>query len=598
MTLLYLQFLVSFLLPLSDPTEAKADAVHIRINQIGYLPNESKAAIVFSNSPVKETFQLVDVNTGSSLAVVKPAKSKAKGWGTFSYYYALDFTSITKEGTYKLVGQKSKTASRQFTISDKAYSGQTEPLLTFMRQQRCGYNPFLDMVCHQRDGRSMFGPMPDSTYVDVSGGWHDAGDQLKYLITGSYATGHMLLAYELFPKRFADDTNALGQTGGNGLADVLDEAKWGLDWILKMHPVPDQLIHQVADDRDHKGWKIPDNDPSDYGWGPNSYRVAYFATGEPQGLMKYKSEATGVANLAGRSAAALALGARIWKNDLKEESFASDCLEAAKSLYALGKAKEGFQQGNSYGAPYRYTEQTWTDDMEWGAAELYKTTGERAYLEDAKKYARLAGTEGWTVLDTAAHYQYYPFINLGHYALYEVVEPAFQDTLAGYYRAGIDFTLKKAARNPYNIGIPFIWCSNNLLTSLAAQIILYEKMTGDLQYHGYLVAQRDWLFGRNPWGTTMFTGMPEGGEYPVDVHTSVWAMTKKEVPGGLVDGPLFGSIYYKMLAVELSEPDEFAAFQNPFVVYHDDIGDYSTNEPTMDGTAGAVLMMAYFGVDR
>ncbi|MEQ8417682.1 MAG: glycoside hydrolase family 9 protein [Imperialibacter sp.] len=598
MTLLYLQFLVSFLLPLSDPTEAKADALHIRINQIGYLPNESKVAIVFSNSPVKEAFQLVDTNTGSPVAVVKPSRSKAKGWGTFSYFYELDFTSITQEGTYKLVGQKSKTASRQFTISEKAYNGQTEPLLTFMRQQRCGYNPFLDMVCHQRDGRSMFGPMPDSTYVDVSGGWHDAGDQLKYLITGSYATGHMLLAYELFPKRFADKTNALGQPGGNGLADVLDEAKWGLDWILKMHPAPDQLIHQVADDRDHKGWKMPDNDPSDYGWGPNSYRVAYFATGAPQGLMKYKSEATGIANLAGRSAAALALGARIWKNDLKDASFASDCLEAAKTLYALGKTKEGFQQGNSYGAPYRYTEQTWTDDMEWGAAELYKTTGERAYLEDAKKYARLAGTEGWTVLDTAAHYQYYPFINLGHYALYDVVEPAFQDTLASYYRAGIDFTLKKAARNPYNIGIPFIWCSNNLLTSLAAQIILYEKMTGDLQYHSYLVAQRDWLFGRNPWGTTMFTGMPEGGEYPTDVHTSVWAMTKKEVPGGLVDGPLFGSIYYKMLAVELSEPDEFAAFQNPFVVYHDDIGDYSTNEPTMDGTAGAILMMAYFGVDK
>ena len=596
MILLYLQFLISFLLPFSQDT--KADDVYIRINQIGYLPNESKVAIVFSNSPVKETFQLLDARSGSAVATVKANRSKAKGWGTFSYFYEVDFTSVSKEGTYQLIGQKSKTASLEFNISSSAYSGQTEPLLAFMRQQRCGYNPFLDMVCHQRDGRTMFGPMPDSTYVDVSGGWHDAGDQLKYLITSSYATGHMLMAYELFPKRFADETNALGQPGQNQMADVLDEAKWGLDWILKMHPAPDQLFHQVADDRDHLGWKMPDNDPSDYGWGPNSYRVAYFATGEPQGLMKYKSEATGIANLAGRSAAAMARGARIWKEHLDDESFAADCLDAAKSLYALGKQKEGFQQGNSYGAPYRYTEQTWTDDMEWGAAELYKTTGEKAYLKDAKKYARMAGTEGWTVLDTAAHYQYYPFINMGHFVLYDLVEPAFQDTLASYYRAGIDFTLRKAVKNPYNIGIPFIWCSNNLLTSLAAQIILYEKMTGDLQYHDYLVAQRDWLFGRNPWGTTMFTGMPEGGEYPLDVHTSVWAMTKKEVPGGLVDGPLFGSIYYKMLAVELSEPDEFAAFQNPFVVYHDDIGDYSTNEPTMDGTAGSMIMMAYWGADK
>lgn len=565
---------------------------------MGYLPNEAKVALVFSDAAVKDKFSLVEAVSGKPVATLKAEKSTAKGWGTFSYYYELDFSQIKTEGRYRIEGSRSKARSAEFSISKTSYAGQAEPLLAFMRQQRCGYNPFLDMVCHQRDGRSMYGPMPDSTYVDVSGGWHDAGDQLKYLITSSYATAHMLLAYDLFPRRFADEVNALGQPGANGIADVLDEARWGLDWLHKLHPAPDQLVHQVADDRDHKGWKIPDNDPSDYGWGPNSYRVAYFATGSPQGLKQYKSEATGVANLAGRSAAAMALGARVWKHHLNDDAFASQCLAAAKTLYQLGLSKEGFQQGNSYGAPYRYTEQTWTDDMEWGAAELYRATGEQRYLDDAKRYARLANTEGWTVLDTAAHYQYYPFINIGHYALYDLVGKDFQDTLAGYYRAGIEHTLKKAAKNPYNIGIPFIWCSNNLLTSLVAQIILYEKMTGDTQYHGYLVAQRDWLFGRNPWGTSMFTGMPSGGEYPEDVHTSVWAMTKKEAPGGLVDGPLFGSIYYKMLAVELSEPDEFARFQNPFVVYHDDIGDYSTNEPTMDGTAGAILMMAYWGVDR
>jgi len=189
--------------------------------------------------------------------------------------------------------------------------------------------------------------------VDVSGGWHDAGDQLKYLITGSYATAHMLLVYELYPERFEDRNNALGQPGSNGIPDVLDEAKWGLDWIHKLHPAPDQLVHQVADDRDHIGWKMPDPDPSDYGWGENSYRVAYFATGEPQGLNKYMSEATGVSNLAGRSAAAMALAARIWKEELDDPVYADKCMKVARSLYDMGKEMEGFQQGNSYGAPYR-----------------------------------------------------------------------------------------------------------------------------------------------------------------------------------------------------------------------------------------------------
>src|SRR5690606_30878174 len=129
--------------------------------------------------------------------------------------------------------------------------------------------------------------------------------------------------------------------------------------------------HQIADDRDHIGWKMPDGDNSDYGWGKNSYRVAYFAIGTPQGLNKYKSEANGVSNLAGRSAAALALASRIWLRDVKDSVFAQNCLAAANSLYKLGREKEGLQQGTSYVAPYRYSENTWEDDMEWGAAALY-----------------------------------------------------------------------------------------------------------------------------------------------------------------------------------------------------------------------------------
>ena len=571
-----------------------AEPVHVRINQAGYLPEDHKSGIVFSHAPVKEKFQLLEEVTGEVVVTIKPVKVRAAGWGAFEFYYELDFSDIDRPGSYYLEAIKSGARSGTFAISGGAYDHNQEKLLGFMRQQRCGYNPFLDRVCHALDGRSFYGPMPDSTYVDVSGGWHDAGDQLKYLITGSYATGHMLLAYELYPDRFSDLTNALGQPESNGIPDVLDEAKWGLDWIHKLHSEPDQLVHQVADDRDHVGWKMPDQDPSDYGWGENSYRAAYFATGEPQGLNKYKSEATGVSNLAGRSAAAMALAARIWREDLEDQAFAEKCLEAARTLYRMGKQKEGFQQGNSYGAPYRYGEETWADDMEWGAAELYKTTGEKSYLEDATRYARMAGTVSWMPFDTASHYQYYPFVNLGHYALHSAMEDQFRDTLEQYYRSGIESCLARAEENPYGIGIPFIWCSNNLLTSLAVQVILYEHMTGDNSYHQFLLEQRDWLFGRNPWGTSMFTGIPEGGEYPVDVHTSIWMLTGEEVAGGLVDGPVYGTIYRSLLGLVLNQSDEFAEVQNPFVVYHDDAGDYSTNEPTMDGTAGAILMMAYF----
>lgn len=574
---------------------ARADTVYVRVNLVGYRATDTKVAIAFSEAPVAGRFALVDAETRQPVYEATLHPSTAKGWERFAHFYELDFSTVQAPGRYFVrIGQTGDT-SPTFTIGSEAYQPYQEDLLAFMRQQRCGYNPFLDRVCHQRDGRTMYGPMPDSTFIDVTGGWHDAGDQLKYLLTASNATARLLLAYTLEPDKFGDVVNRLGQPHPNGVPDVLDEARWGLDWLHKLHPAPDQLVHQVADDRDHIGWKWPDRDSSDYGWGPNSYRVAYFADGKPQGLQTHKSRATGIANLAGRYAAAMAMAYRIWREHLHDAAFAEHCLRAAVEVYAMGTAQEGFQQGNSYGAPYRYTEDTWADDMEWGAAELYKATGDLRYLEDARRYARLINTTSWIGRDTTEHYQFYPFVNVGHFALYDLVDDAFQDTLASYYRDGLEKARARGQTNPYGAGVPFIWCSNNLTTALITQGLLYEKMTGDARYRDVILAQRDWLLGRNPWGTSMFTGIPDGGEYPEDVHTSVWYLTRRKVPGGLVDGPVYATIYNQLKGLLLTEPDEFARFQNPYVVYHDDIGDYATNEPTMDGTAGAVYMMAFWG---
>jgi hypothetical protein len=124
--------------------------------------------------------------------------------------------------------------------------------------------------------------------------------------------------------------------------------------MLKMHPAPDQLFHQVGDDRDHTGWELPQEDISDYGWGPGSYRVTYYANGKPQGLGKYQNTSTGIANLAGRYAAAMAMAAQIWQNDLRDKNFAERCLQAAREVYAMGKKQPGCQEGTPCRAPYRY----------------------------------------------------------------------------------------------------------------------------------------------------------------------------------------------------------------------------------------------------
>lgn len=562
----------------------------IRVNQVGYLAADTKIGIAFSKTPLRGEFVLRDPSNRvvfhGPLRRIPPPN-----WGgAYLYYYELDFSTFQRPGRTVLQLRESGATSREFSIG--VYPPYQDDLLLFMRQQRCGYNPYLDMVCHMRDARTVYAPVPDGSFMDATGGWHDAGDQLKYLITASNATARMLLSYELARDKFKDSVDGLGRPLRNGIPDLLDEAKWGLDWIHKLHPAPDQLFHQVADDRDHRGFKLPDQDIADYGWGPNSYRPVYFANGKPQGLREWKSKATGLANIAGRSAAAMAMAYRIWNNDLRDSLFARKCLNAAVELYQLGKRLEGYQQGNSYAAPYRYNEDTWADDMEWAAAELFKATGRRSYLADAKRYARIIGSTSWMQHDTAEHYQFYPFVNVGHFALHALVDAKIKAQLAEYYRDGIENVIRRARQNPYQLGVPFLWCSNNLVVAFITQVLLYERMTGDMRYHAAMLAHRDWLFGRNPWGTSMFTGIPENGEFPEDVHLPIVQILKKLVPGGLVDGPIASKTYNSLRGLRLNQPDEFAEFQTAEIVYHDDVGDYSTNEPTLDGTADAILMMA------
>lgn len=574
--------------------------IFIRANQVSYPTQETKVGMAFATTPLPAKFTVVtEGNAGKVVFTGRTRPVTDVVWGKFTHHAELDFSRLRTPGRYVL--KIGSAASLPLRIGDGDYGSLAADLLEFMREQRCGYNPWLGTNCHQADGRTVFGPQTNGTPLDARGGWHDAGDLLKYLLTSGNATAQMLLAYELGAKprhadsqrdrgsagAMVDQVNALGQPGANGIPDLLDEARWGLEWLLKLHPAPDQLYHQVADDRDHAGWRLPQNETVDYGWGKGGARPVYFATGKPQGLQQYKSASTGVANLAGRYAAAMALAYQIWKDDPAQREFAQRCLRAGREVYVLGVAKEGVQQGNSYKAPYRYEETTWADDMEWGAAELYRATRQQRYLDDAKRYARLAADEGWMGKEQTGHYQYYPFMNLGHFRLHDLVDEEFKKRLAAYYRAGLERCVAAGEKNPYRVGVPFIWCSNNLLVALVTQGLLYQRMTGDTRYAGFTAKQRDWLLGRNPWGTTMFTEV--GSEFPTDVHLMTTQLTKRAVRGGLVDGPVYARIFKSLKGVSITEPDPLGAFQGP-AVYHDDVKDYSSNEPTMDGTASAILM--------
>ncbi len=560
----------------------------IRINQLGYSQEGIKVAVFVSKEKnLIPKFELINAKTSKPVLTGEVGRDFG-AYGPFVSSYRLDFSAYKMSGTYYLkVGD---IKSPEFTLSDNPYTGTADFALRYMRQQRSGYNPFLKDSCHTKDGYTVYGPMPDGTYVDVSGGWHDATDYLQYVATSANATYHLLAAYRDFPETFTDKHQDNGLEGNNGIADVLDEASWGLQWLSKMHPREDWMFNQLADDRDHIGFRLPTNDPADYGYGKGNGRPVYFVSGQVQGLGKYQNRATGASSTAGKFASAFALGAQIFEN--RNPAFAKSLQQKSISAYKFGLAKPGVAQTAPMKARYFYEEDNWVDDMELGAAAIYQSIHERTYLEQGLQFSKQEKITPWMGADTAVHYQWYPFHNFGHYELAKVSDESNRTTLINYYRDGIERVWKKANQNAFYRGVPFIWCSNNLTTSFAIQCYLYRKLSGDESFLPLEQACVDWLFGCNPWGTSMVYGLPNNGDTPLDPHSSFTVLHKFPLDGALVDGPVSGYIFKSLLGLTLVDADEYEEFQSNLAVYHDDHGDYSTNEPTMDGTASLIYLLA------
>jgi len=561
----------------------------IRINQLGYQPGGIKVAVWCSKQElVISNWDLVDAASKKIVYTSKPGKAFGP-YGPFKQTSRLNFSSYKKPGKYYL--QAGGARSPEFEIGEDVYKGAADFCLRYMRQQRSGFNPFLKDSCHTHDGYVLYGKkagIKDSTYIDVTGGWHDASDYLQYSTTSANATYHLLAAYRDFSNVFTDEKLANGLDGKNGMADVLDEAKWGLDWLLKMNPKDDWMFNQLGDDRDHMGMRIPKEDTNFYGKGLE--RPVYFINGEPQQRGKFMNNTTGTSSTAAKFTSAFALGSKIFeKNDFEYSQF---LLNKSLSAWDFALKKEGVTQTASVRSPYIYAEDNWKDDMELAAASLYSATGGLAWTSASLIYASDEKITPWFGNDTAKHYQWYPFINIGHYELAKQLKGEDRDRVINYYRQGIALVWNKAKQNAFYRGIPFIWCSNNLTTSFAIQCYWYKQLTGDKTFDELEQANFDWLFGCNPWGTSMVYGLPSSGDTPVDPHSAFTHLKNYAIDGGLVDGPVYTSIYKNLIGITLYQPDEYEEFQSGLAVYHDDYGDYSTNEPTMDGTASLIYLLA------
>lgn len=562
----------------------------IRINQLGYRPFDFKTAVFISKKEIRlSEFSVIDAVNGMEVLTLNNV-IKASSMDPFISCYRLSFNGLKKPGTYRI--SAGGATSPDFVISDSVYKGTADFLLKYMRQQRCGYNPYLKDSCHTCDGYVIYGK-GDSAHIDAVGGWHDAADYLQYVTTSANAVYQMLFAWSENRDVFGDNYNAAGLPGADGNADVLNESRWGLDWLIKMNPAEGVMYNQIADDRDHIGFRLPSGDKANYGKGCE--RPVYLCTGKPQGVFKYQNRTTGIASTAGKFASAFARGSFVFRNTDKQ--FSEFLKHKAIEAFNYGMKNPGACQTAPGRAPYFYEEENWVDDMELAASELFNITGEQKYLDYAIQSGRQEQVTPWIGSDTARHYQWYPFVNMGHPGVARQEVLTNGNEFAGYMKKGIMLTREKAEKNPFHIGVPFIWCSNNLVAGILTQMHLYAEITGDSSYAELEAAHRDWLFGCNPWGTSMIVGLPENGDYPVNSHSS-YVLLGGQVDGGLVDGPVYSSIFRAHSKyISMKDSDEYAAFQTKLASYHDDIGDYTSNECTMDGTASLVYYLSALGSD-
>lgn len=556
------------------PPSKKAIDVRIHLNQVGCLPQEPKRAVVAATGAILGGgFVLVDdavVPTvryrGTLTEWQKPTQAPT---GHFARHFFADFSLFKRPGRYRL-RLSDEHLSVPFTIGSDIYAQITPLILQYFDVQRCGPQSSEHRgPCHEDDGVLSGGPRSGQA-MDASGGWHDAGDYLKFVETTSYVAALILFSYDRHSRHYS---RALASR--QDVADLplpLVYAKIGLDWLLKVHPHPDEFYYQVGDDTDHNSWRLPEQDmpAADKKRKP---RQVLFGIG---------------ANLAGRTAAALAMASRLYQPH--DPAYAARCLSAAKSVYALGLKHPEIVTTNP--ADF-YPETTWHDDMEWGAAALYQATKVPKYLTHAQEFSRLAGPAGTytSVYNTHA---------LAHLTLYPFVSEAAQKQLLGYLHSDAEAIRLHAETNAYGLGTPYVWGTAEAAAGAAISCLAYARLSGDKRYADVARRQRDFILGCNPFSICCLVGA--GTTFPLFPHHQIANLKNIELTGAVVGGPADLKTYQDQ-HTSLSKTEFRAQSPSPILmedradqttVYHDVVEDYVTNEPANDYTAKFLLLTAYY----
>lgn len=559
-----------------SPRNTKADNVHI--NQVGYYTSGTKRAIVIGGG---KDFQLVRLNEDGSGRVVYYGRVENTGKmvdllsGERCYY--ADFTEYTEPGTYYIHINPSESdggvVSYTFEIADDVFSDLNAALLKMLYYHRCGSalesehaGIYSHAECHTGNTTYQSRLSKDSTpvYIDVSGGWHEAGDYSKTVASGGAALGCILMAYEYFPSAFGDDSGI--PESANSIPDVLDEARYEIDWLMKMQG-EDGGVCITAFPWDHALMTMmPHHDSSNiYYVYPPDVRSTAVAVAVFEKMARLISELD-------PTYASLCHNAAMRGWAYIEANLANEA--AAYDSYPLRSGNVNMSGKTSEAARF------------WAAVESYLYTGEKKYDDMAYELRSFAGSEyfKWSFggFGTAAYAlsscDFAKNEKLYAYTC-DILKKAGRKVYDSYLGGGYEIPLGEVTMNTN-----FYICAN-AFNLIAAQMLDPEK-----SYDAAIEGAMNYLLGSNPLDISYITGF--GTNYVQNIHhrQSFADGIRTPIPGIMV----FGCGLYDWVDDRSEGLDQFYNSSTPGLYCYADYVDYfRLTEVEIDSNALAVLVAAY-----
>ncbi len=572
----------------SPPAKTAATKIpNVLVNQLGYLPGLTKLATLKTSASGPLDWQLLDA-AGKAVAEGKTTPFGADA-ASGDQVQLIDFTSFNGVGRdYRL--KVGGDESFGFDIDQRLYAKLKLDALSYFYQNRSGIPIRADLVQnpalarpagHLSDRQVKCDASAGCDYtLDVSGGWYDAGDHGKYVVNGGISVWTLQNQFErtlgvgASGADFADGKLSVPEHG-NGVPDLLDEARYEVEFLLKMQvpegkPLAGMVHHKMHD----VTWTALATAPHE----------------DKQQRVLFQPSTAATLNLA----AAAAQAARLWKT--LDAGFSARCLKAAEVAWAAARKNPALlaaKMGDGGGA---YEDDKVDDDFYWAAAELFITTGKVEYqrfVEASPLHRRLrlqAGghTSSMNWADTDA---------LGLISL--AVAPGVAAPIQGHARklltGGGDEYLKIMAGQGYRTplapaaGNRYVWGSNSFVINNLLILALAHDFTRQQKYLDGVATGMNYLLGQNPLGQSYVTGY---GDKPLqNPHHRFWARQANAKypsapPGALSGGPnsSIDDPYAKAAGLKGCAPEK---------CFVDHIEAYSVNEITINWNAPLAWVSAW-----